>query len=287
MSLAGRVTVSVLTYNRAHDLATTLERLLAACEDAAVIVVDNGATDGTPEILRRHAPRVRHLRLAVNEGAAGRNAGVRAATTPYVALCDDDTWWAPGSLARAASALDAHPDLAVVTARVLVGAVQALDPACAAMAASPLPPRPGLPGAPVLGFLAGASMVRRSAFLAAGGFERRFFLGGEEQLLAVDLASQGWAMAYLPDAVVHHHPSAARDVAGRRALLARNALWFAWLRRPGASALRETVSLMRRAYRDPAVRRGAMLAVGGVPWVLRRRHVVPPDIERALQRLAP
>src|SRR5438093_3395665 len=98
-------------------------------------------------------PRHEIIVLSRNLGAAGRNAGVHAVTTPYVAFCDDDTWWAPGSLARAAVLLDAYPRIAVLSARVLVGPDQREDPACAAMAASPLP-SVGLPGRSILGFLA-------------------------------------------------------------------------------------------------------------------------------------
>jgi N-acetylglucosaminyl-diphospho-decaprenol L-rhamnosyltransferase len=281
-----RVTVSVLTYNRAAELAVTLRRILEGCGGAPVLVVDNGSTDGTPEVVRSFAPRVRHVRLSHNQGAAGRNTGVLLAQTPYVALCDDDTWWAPGSLARAADALDDHAGLAIVTARVLVGPGQREDPTCAEMANSPLGPAPDLPGSPILGFLAGASMVRRRAFLDAGGFEPRFFLGGEERLLAVDLASRGWSMVYVADAVVHHHPSRVRDTNARRELCARNALWFTWLRRPWRSALGETARVLRRAAGDGAVLRGALRALAGLPWVARRRHVVPLEIERALRLVA-
>jgi GT2 family glycosyltransferase len=286
MTLTGRVTVSILTHNRAPELAFTLDRALAACEDAQIIVVDNGSTDATPELVRGYAPRVRHVRLRENAGAAGRNVGVLFATTPYVALCDDDTWWARGSLAAAAAALDEHPRLAIVTARVLVGPEQREDPTCAQMADSPLPAGGELPGPPILGFLAGASMVRRRAFLSAGGFEPRFFLGGEERLLAVDLATEGWSMAYLPGATVHHHPSPARDPAFRRALLARNALWFSWLRRPLGSALRATAHVLGQAYSDPAVLRGALSALGGVAWIARNRQVVPEEVEQALRSVA-
>ena len=283
MTQEPRVTVSVLTHNRAPELAVTLRRVLAGCGSAPVLVVDNGSTDGTADLLRSMSPRVRHVRLAQNQGAAGRNVGVLMAQTPYVALCDDDTWWAEGSIERAADALDEHAGLAVVTARVLVGPGQREDPTCAEMARSPLARAADLPGAPVLGFLAGASMVRRRAFLEAGGFEPRFFLGGEERLLAVDLASRGWSMAYVPEAVVHHHPSAARDAGGRRELLARNALWFTWLRRPWRSAVMETARILRRAAGDGAALRGVVRALGGLPWVARRRHVVPVEIEQALQ----
>jgi GT2 family glycosyltransferase len=286
MSIAERVTVSVLTHNRADQLAVTLDLLIAASDGAPIVVVDNGSTDHTGEVVARYHPRVVHLRLTENSGAAGRNAGVLWAPTPYVALCDDDTWWAPGSLGRAAEALDRYPDVGVVTARVLVGREERVDPVSEIMAHSPLHARGDLPGPPILGFLAGASMVRRRAFLAAGGFDPRFFLGGEEQLLAVDMASLGWSMVYLPSAIVHHHPSPSRDAVRRRVLLARNELWFTWLRRPWRSALRDTARLLQRAKTDPSVRRAAIEAARGLPWVIRERQVVPEDVEQALQAIA-
>src|SRR5581483_12008916 len=223
--------VVVLTHNRAADLANTLRRLRPLPEAARLVVVDNASVDATADIVRRDFPDVELVRLPVNAGAAGRNAGVAHLDTTYVAFCDDDTWWAPTSLARAATLLDAYPALGLVCGRVLVGEDARDDPASRLMAISPLSATPGLPGRPILGFLCAASMVRRAAFLAAGGFEPRFFLGGEEELLALDLAAAGWALAYIDDIVVHHHPSPRRD-AGRRAhLLLRNALWCAWMRR--------------------------------------------------------
>ena len=107
----------------------------------------------------RHYARVDVVRAPVNLGAAGRNAGVRACTTPYVAFCDDDTWWLPESLVRAADVLDRHPTLAAVTARVLVGETQREDPTNARMATSPLPNTFGLHGSELLGLLAGACIA--------------------------------------------------------------------------------------------------------------------------------
>ena len=89
--------------------------------------------------------------LARNVGAAVRNAGVRRARTPYVAFSDDDSWWQPGALRRAAAALDADPRLGLVAARTLVGPGCERTRSDEAMAASPL--REG-GGAAVLGFLA-------------------------------------------------------------------------------------------------------------------------------------
>jgi len=153
------------------------------------------------------------------------------------------------------------------------------------MAESPLPAEPGMPGTPVLGFLAGAAVARRAAFLQVGGYEPRFFLGGEEALVAVDMAAAGWSIAYVPEVVAHHHPSAARDRARRRRLLERNALWFAWLRRAWGPALRETGRAVRRAAGDPLARRALLEAVAGAGWAWRHRRPLPERVEALLRRL--
>jgi GT2 family glycosyltransferase len=279
----GRVGVVVLTHDRTEELLCTVRHLLALPERPRVVVVDNASADDTSGRLAVQAPAVTAIRLPANVGAAARNVGVRRLDTPYVALCDDDTWWATGALARAADLLDAYPRLAVVSGRVLVGPEEREDPTCAVMAASPLPDDLTLPGRPLLGFMAGAAVVRRSAFLAAGGFDRRLFLGGEELLLALDLATAGWGMAYAADVAVHHHPSPRRDPVARRRLTVRNALWCAWLRRPWAGALSGTLQVLATRPRDAAWRAGVSAAVAGLPWVLHERRPVPARVEAALR----
>jgi GT2 family glycosyltransferase len=283
-----RVGVSILTHNRVDEVCRTVARMLALPERPRVVVVDNGSTDGTAATLRARFPEVRCLVLQGNLGAAGRNAGIAALETPYVALCDDDTWWEPGSLARAAALLDAYPRLAVLTGRVLVGPENRLDPTCQEMADSPIRGAGPLPGPALVGFLAGASMIRRSAFLQVGGFEPRFFIGGEEELLTLDLLSAGWELAYVEDVVVHHHPSeASRDMSRRRATVARNHLWVAWMRYPWRWAVRSTARTAWAARRDPAKRAGLRAALPGLPWALRRRRAVPAEVQRRLRQLPP
>lgn len=284
-SLDRRVTAVILTHNRRQEVAATVARMRALDERVPLIVVDNASHDGTAAYLAECFPGLRVIRLERNLGAAARNAGIHAARTPYVALCDDDTWWAPGSLTRAADLLDAHPHLAIVTGMVLVGPEAREDPTCRDMARSPLTDSRPLPGPPVLGFMAGACMLRRDAFLSVGGFEPRFFLGGEESLAAVDLAASGWAIAYVEQVRIHHHPSRQRDGRARRNFLVRNALWFTWLRRPLPSALRRTLDVLRSAWRQGTGMRGVLDAMMGMPWVLRARRVVPPELERQLRRL--
>jgi hypothetical protein len=92
-------------------------------------------------------------------------------------------------------------------------------------------------------------------------------------------------MAYLPEAVVHHHPSALRDARARQRLAMRNALWCAWLRRPLSSAMAATGAWWRHTRRDGMVLRDSFDALRGFAWVLRERRVVPPHVEAALRTI--
>jgi GT2 family glycosyltransferase len=280
-----RIAVVMITHNRRAEVLRSLSHLSGMPEQPRIVLVDNGSTDDTAVAVAKQFLHVEILDAGGNLGAAGRTLGVRHVDTPYVALCDDDTWWNPGDLGRAADLLDAHPRLAIITARVLIGPEQRPDPACRIMEKSPLPREPGMPGPSLLGFLAGASVVRRSAFLAVGGFAPHLLIGGEEELLAIDLAAAGWWLCYVPELTVHHYPSQQRDRPARRSRLVRNGLWFAWMRRPLAGALRRTLSAARAAACDQAALHGFASALAGLPWALSQRRVVPPEIERGLRQI--
>ncbi len=280
-----RVSVVIITHNRCSELDRTLAALASLPDRPSVVVVDNGSTDETAAMVRARHPSTTLLTPGANLGAVGRNVGVRAVRTPYVAFCDDDTWYEPGALRRAADLLDTHPTLAVVTASIIVEPYSRLDAICEEMAASPLPAPQGIPGHPLLSFLAGVSIVRRTAFLDAGGFSEKLWLGGEEELLASDLARAGWHMTYVPEIVAHHHASRQRDAHLRRRHGIRNTLWFTWLRRPLPSAALRTARLLRRVPRDRVTAHAVAEAVRGLPWVLRERSVVPADLEDGYRRL--
>ena len=226
------------------------------------------------------------LQALRNLGGAARNAGVAHASTPYVAFSDDDSWWAPGSLTKATALLDDHPSVGLICARVLIGPEERLDPICRLMAASPLPRPSSMPGPCLAGFLACATIVRREAFLEAGGFDQRLGVGGEEELLAIDLLGRGWHLVYAEDIVAHHHPSKVRSRTARRSNLTRNALWSAWLRRPALPALGASCRLGWVALREPSERRGVVAAVAGAAWVARQRRVVGPEVEAQLRLLS-
>jgi GT2 family glycosyltransferase len=278
-------TIVLATHNRRPVLARTLTALVALPERPALVVVDNGSLDDTAAYVAQHFPTVRLVRLAENAGAAARTKGARIATTRYVAFCDDDCRWRPGAIARAVAILDAHPEVALLNARVLVRN-ERVDEACALMAASPLPKRSACPGRAIGSFMAGASVIRRDAFLAVGGYHARYHIGGEESLLALDLLARGWELIYLDELIVDHDPHLGDRVPERRRrLVMRNRLWTAWLRRSLPGAWRATVRLARTATRDPVARDALREALRGLPWILRERRPVDARDEALLDAL--
>lgn len=264
-----RTTVVIASRNRCGSLLRTLTHLSELA--APVILVDNASTDDTVARVRREFPAVTVLESPINLGAVARNYGIRAARTPFVAFADDDSWWAPDAFERAEPIFDEHPDLAVIAARTLVGPAETPDPITPLLRHSPL--GEGVAGPAVLGFLACSAIVRRQAFIEAGGFSPVLFFRGEETLLSWDLAAAGWALCYVEDVVAHHHPAAERapdgDIVERR-----NAVLTSWMRRPVGRAL--VASL-----KDP---RAFWAAMPRLRQVLRQRRALPEHLEAQIRK---
>lgn len=281
---AAPVTVVMITKDRRDSALHTVRMLRALPEQPPVIVVDNGSSDGTADALSA-LPGVQVISPGRNLGSAGRTLGVEAARSPYVAFSDDDSWWAPGALSRAAELFEHHPRLGLLAGHTLVGPSQRPDPLNAMLAAAPLGREPDLPGPSVLGFLACAAVVRRSAYLQVGGFHPRLGIGGEEQLLAVDLAAAGWGLAYVADVVAHHHPDPGRPRTGRAVRQRRNELWSLWLRRPATEAFRHTARCAWAALGDPVAGQALRQSIAALPWVLAERRPLPRPVLQQLRRL--
>jgi GT2 family glycosyltransferase len=278
-------TVVIITHDRRTELLKTLRHMTTLPDRMPIIVVDNGSSDGSPDAVQARFPEVTLIRSERNLGALARNLAAERIETPYLACCDDDTRWQPGALTRAAELLDAHPRLGTVTGRCLVEPTLAEDPITPELRHSPVSGPPWLPGPALLGVMAGLTMFRLSAFREVGGFSPRMWLGGEEELFTLDLAARGWWSCWAEDVVIHHFPSRSRDSRLRRQLGIRNTLWTQWLRRPVPSAWRTTWWVLGSAPKDRATATAVAWALGGLPWVLRERRVVPAHVEHGLRLL--
>ena len=100
------LSVVIPTYQRESTLGRALKSALNQTFPAAeVIVVDDGSTDGTRELLRSY-PSVRTVWQHQAGSAAARNRGVQVAAAPWIAFLDSDDWWEPDHLERLASAIE-------------------------------------------------------------------------------------------------------------------------------------------------------------------------------------
>src|SRR5437660_10348686 len=79
-----------------------------------IIVVDDGSTDRTPEIVKKFEPRVRLLRKENGGQASAFNAGIPECRGEIVAFLDGDDWWAPGKLQAVADALAGYMSIGLI-----------------------------------------------------------------------------------------------------------------------------------------------------------------------------
>jgi len=111
------VSVLIDTYNHERFIENAIVSVLEQdfpAPDREILVVDDGSTDHTPEILHRFAPQVRVLRKANGGQASAFNAGIPECRGEIIAFLDGDDWWAPQKLSCVNGVFEAHPEVGMV-----------------------------------------------------------------------------------------------------------------------------------------------------------------------------
>jgi glycosyltransferase involved in cell wall biosynthesis len=253
------VTVLIGAYNNAGTLPRAMRSILdQTVRDLELIVVDDGSTDGTPEIASAvDDPRVRYLPLEHRGISRSLNAGLRAARAPVVAIQDADDYSEPRRLERQLALLDAEPDVAVVGVRM-----REEDGV-------------GRPLAPRTSFVAGdvrqalmrfnpipnsAAAMRRDLALDLGGYDPRYRYAMDYDLWL--RMAERWRVVTLDE------PLASRVMSGVNVAARRE-----------REQIAETIAMRMRALRRRRSLRGASgIAVGAVAWA------APLPLKRAVRR---
>jgi len=117
---APRVSVLIGCWNNAETLPRAIDSILSqTLERLELIVVDDGSTDSTPELVAGvEDPRLRYLQLEHRGIAPSLNRGLREARAPVVAIQDADDWSLPRRLERELELLERLPEVAVVGCRM-------------------------------------------------------------------------------------------------------------------------------------------------------------------------
>jgi glycosyltransferase involved in cell wall biosynthesis len=168
-----RVSVLIPTFNRARYLPEAVSSVLnQTYRDLEVVIVDDGSTDNTAEVVRAFGdPRVRYLCQENRGTSAALNTAWRAARGEHIARLDSDDAWLPNFLAALVPALEADAELGVIYARA-----QAMDaqgkPLAQIMGAAPRFPGKMLKSLLYADCVCPIAVVLRAACLArVGGYD--------------------------------------------------------------------------------------------------------------------
>ncbi len=217
--------VVLLTWNSRRHLEACLRSLpTAADRPLQLVVVDNGSTDGTPELVLDLAPHAELIRNEGNRGVApARNQGLEVVRAPYGVLLDVDTIVEEGALGQLLDHLDAEPAVALTGSRLVLpdGSTQPSCQRFPTLRDKLVRQLPRSVGAGLLrdvefddwdhlgvrdvDYVVGACQaIRMSAFREIGGLDQKIFYGPEDVDLCLRLQLAGYRVTYVGDAVVRH-----------------------------------------------------------------------------------
>jgi glycosyltransferase involved in cell wall biosynthesis len=106
------ISVAIPTYNSPALLKETLDSILNQTYPAAeIVVVDDGSTDHTPDVLASYGKLIKSLRIDNGGPSMARKVAAEATTSPWLAFCDHDDLWLPNHLEKRVALLKKYPDV--------------------------------------------------------------------------------------------------------------------------------------------------------------------------------
>ena len=189
------VSVVIPAHNSRRYIAAALDSILAQQHrPLEIVVVDDGSTDSTAQMVREYAPEVRLIEQDQRGHPAARNAGIRAAAGEFLGFLDHDDLWSPDKIERQMASFERNPALDLVFGHIQNFFSPEMCAEDRERVAVPLRPLPGL--------LQGAMLARRRSFDRVGMFSEERGMGdfldwyGRAMLARMNIEM-------LPETVVH------------------------------------------------------------------------------------
>lgn len=217
-----KLSIVILNWNGAEMMRRFLPSVLQHSTEAEIVVVDNGSTDDSLQMLSQNFPSVRQVVLDKNYGFAdGYNKGLKEIEAEYYLLLNSDVEVRKGWLKPMLAYMDSHPDVAACQPKLLCqwspsdfeyagacgGYIDALGyPYCRGRVMGTIESDKGQYDniAPILWATGACLLVRANDYWQAGGLDGRFFAHQEEIDLCWRLRSRGRGIVCVPQSVAYH-----------------------------------------------------------------------------------
>jgi len=244
-SVTATVAVVLVCWNNRAYLEPCLDSLYGAGlrHPFEVVVVDNGSTDGSQDMLRQRFPQVELVQNDSNVGLGrASNQGIDVTRAPFILLLNNDTIVTRAALDAMVEYMAATPDAGAVGGKLLNddGSVQAEYSNFSTLREEFLIATrigeliwPGYPShhpsgeiRPVDWLSSACLLVRRSALAQVGQLDESYFIYGDEADLQYRLIAAGWKVYYLPQATTLHFGGRSMDRWRRRKMVYRGKMLF-------------------------------------------------------------
>jgi glycosyltransferase involved in cell wall biosynthesis len=289
LSPSPAATVVITTKDRRDDLRVAIESCLAQTADLEVLVVDDGSTDGTPEMIRSEYPDVRLHREETSGGyIVRRNQGAELAQGDIVFSIDDDAAFSTPHVVEQTLEAFSHPRVGAVaipyvdvnrSPTVRQKAPPSAEPHCTFM------------------FRGTAYALRRDLFLNLGGFREHLIHQGEEIDYCIRMLDAGYVVRLCDADIINHYESPRRSFERMDYYGRRNSVLFVWQNVPDSDLALRMAATAANTLRTIAQRKRLVQFVKGtlagykacLSGRVERRPVEKKTYElfRALQQSGP
>jgi hypothetical protein len=235
------VSIVIASWNRREDLRETLNAYLQQSYlNLEIIVVDNGSTDGTAEMVQREFPKVAYVGLAENTGVAAYNIGMKMAKGEIIVVSDNDSYLEPGGIEKILHKFEqGERNLAVVACEIVFipsGSIYQwyYHPADRK--------NPDKLGYPTHMFIGAGAAIKNSVLKEVGYYPEEFFLFMNEIDLSTRIIGAGYEIRYFPDIIAYHKGSmVSRPKRDSQLMSFRNIIWYYWKYYPISVAFRRSM----------------------------------------------
>lgn len=231
-----KVLIIVVSYNGVAHLPNCLFPLRQHSDNLKFLVVDNGSTDGTPEIIKQDYPFVELIETGKNLGfGAANNIGLKKAIDEgydYVYLLNQDAWIEPEDILKLIEIAERNPEYGIITPMQVYAGKKKIDNSFSGKVTKEIIEDFIIPGnnrkeiyrVKNRGIQAAHWLVRCSAIKKAGGFSPTFFHYGEDDNLCRRMEFHGFKLGLVPNILAVHNREDRKLTSAHQLLLRKNEL---------------------------------------------------------------